>query len=430
MSTTLEACMLELSRQIGDFWTGTTTSAGAAGGTTIVDTSLSAKANDWIADAPQEMYDRITSGTYDEQERKISSLDNTTGTLTTLAHGGQIGSSVTYEVHRLFSASEKRRALIYAARKAFPYIFTEINDDSKTTGNWLRDGDLENGWTSSTVNSYWTASTSTMTKTTTAKYFKRGATSMKIDTAAGYVYQDWSLNDNLKLLRGKQVTFKAETWCDTASCLRLAIYDGTTTTYSSYHDGDSTWRDDADPLDVTATIDDEATDVSFRIYHASAAGTSYVDDLRVTGTGWDKVYIGDLGLYQNQPHTVEIQHDNYIQYEPWLRLHKYDVDSDGYLLLGNLSSDYRIRIKGIGVLDFLASGASSTSWSATIAIDSPQTDILIAEAVIYLYTQMIMPNYTSGEREQFLSMLQYWENELNNRRAKYMMIAPPTSARW
>jgi hypothetical protein len=418
--------MIELSKQIGDYWASTTTSSGSS--TTVIDTALSAKANDWISDAPQEMYDRITSGTYDNEERKISSLDNTTVTLTTLAHGGTIASAVTYEVHRLFNASEKRRALVYAAHRAFPDVFTEVKDTSLTIGNWLIDGDLENGWSSSSANSYWTASGSTITKTTTAKYFKRSATSMKIDTAAGYVYQDWSLNDDLKELRGKQVTFSAEVWCDTASCLRLAIYDGTDITYSDYHDGDSTWADE--PLDVTVTISETATDVAFRIYHAVAAGTSYVDDLRVTGPERDKLYIGNLGLAHNRPHMIEMQHDNYIQFEPWLRLHNYEIKSDGYLYLHEGEQDYRLRISGIGYLDFLASGASSTDWAATIAIDSPQTDILVAEAIVYLYTQMIMPNYTSGEREAFLPILQYWEKELDARKAKYGMFPPPATVRW
>jgi len=147
MSVTLESVMLELSRQIGDFWASAATSGGSS--TTIVDTALMAKANDWISDAPAEMHDRITSLTYDEEERKISSLDNSDGTLTTLAHGGTIATATTYEIHRMFSASEKRRALVYAARQGFPYIFERIIDESKTVGNWLRNGSVE-AWAVST----------------------------------------------------------------------------------------------------------------------------------------------------------------------------------------------------------------------------------------------------------------------------------------
>jgi len=413
--------MLELSRQTGDYWVSTTTSAGSS--EAIVDTAMIAKANDWISDAPQEMYDRITSGTYDEEERKISSLDNTTGTLTPLAHGGTIASGVTYEVHRLWSASEKRRALIYAARRSYPYLFNRIKDESKVSGNWLKDGSFE-VWTSSSALTHWTTSASTIAQTTTAGLFKHGNTSCKISTAAGYIEQTISNWDDLKKLAGKTVTFTAQGHCDAANCLRLAIYDGTTTTYSDYHDGDSGWTTNSDPLSVTATIQNSPTAVTFRIYHASAVGTSYVDDARVIGGINDKVYIGDLNLEQDAPHSVSAERSSYSNGEPWIRLHEYTVDNEGYLYISGLANGYTLRIEGIAPLDFLASGVSSTSWAATIDIDSPQTDILVAEAVMYLYIQMISPNYTSGERDTFAQMLQYWENELAERRAKFGMIAP------
>lgn len=60
MSTSLLSAEIELSKQLGDFWDSITTSAGAAGGTTLIDTELKAKANDWI---PDNAYDMLTSGT-------------------------------------------------------------------------------------------------------------------------------------------------------------------------------------------------------------------------------------------------------------------------------------------------------------------------------------------------------------------------------
>ena len=145
MATSLSALMTLLSKEMGDYWASTTTSSGST--TTVVDTALMAKENDWIGD---ECYDRITSGTYDEEEHKISSLDNSSGTLTVLAHGGTIASSVTYEVHRLFNASEKRRALVHAAKSSFPHLFKQVRDITKISGNWLKDGSLEI-WTSSSA---------------------------------------------------------------------------------------------------------------------------------------------------------------------------------------------------------------------------------------------------------------------------------------
>jgi len=422
MTTTLENCMTELSKQIGDYWASTSTSSGSS--TTIIDTALIAKANDWISDSPQEMYDRITSGTYDEEERKISSLSNTAGTLTTLAHGGTIASGVTYEIHRMFNASEKRRALIYAAKHAFPYIHSQIRDDSRTAGNWLRNGDVEI-WALTTVPDNFVADTLTCAENTTAPYYYRGSSSAKLSGSAGSLYQSNTQVPDLMDLAGKTVTFTAKVNSNTASDTRLSIYDGTTTTYSSYHDGDSV----VEKLTVTAIIADPPSSVKFSI-HRGASSTVYADDFIVTGPTRDKIYIGDLGLAQNYPHEIRQSLDTSINDEPWGILRKYNIGSDGYLYLDGGTRKYRLRIKGIGYLDFLASGASSTDWAATIAIDSPQTEILVAEAIIYLYTQLILPNFTPGTNDKFKDLMGYWMGELGNRQIKFGMKAPDATVKW
>ena len=161
MSTTLLNAEVALSKELADFWSSTTTSAGAAGGTTLVDTALKAKANDWITD---EAYDMVTESTYDGEERKISSLDNSSGTITVLAHGGQIASGIDYRIHRLFEASEKRRAIIAAAANVYPSCFAEIFDESLVSGNWLKDGSFER-WTTSSNLTDWTETTLTATQT-------------------------------------------------------------------------------------------------------------------------------------------------------------------------------------------------------------------------------------------------------------------------
>ncbi len=130
MSTSLYNCESSLSKDIGDYWRGTATGAGST--TTIVDTALCAKANDWITDDAYDYCEDMTGDTYNESERKISSLDNTTGTLTTLARAGAIGSGAIYRVHRLFNASDKRTALIHAAKTGFPHIHKPILDTTLT----------------------------------------------------------------------------------------------------------------------------------------------------------------------------------------------------------------------------------------------------------------------------------------------------------
>ena len=426
MSTTLEAAMQELSKQIGDYWAGTATSNGASDGTTIVDTALKAKANDWVETG--EAYDRITSGDYDNEERAISSLDNSTGTLTTLAHGGQVASAVTYEIHRLFSASDKREALIFAARHGFPSIFQEVWDESLVCGNWLKDGSFER-WTTASDLTDWTETTVTVTQNSSAPYRRHSLYSCKLDTAAGTLAQSISNFEDLQSLRGRNVTFTCQGWCDTASCLRLSINDGTTQTYSDYHAGDSAWTED-NPRDdgfyVSQYIAPNATQVTFTIHHLVAAGTSYVDDARAISDYRGRISIGYLWLAKNKPHSVYIEPSYYSTEEEWIRIRDYEVDPDGYLYIPtDYQSDRRLRIRGIGYLDFLVSGVSSSRWSATIALDSPQLDILVAEAALYLYAKSALPNLDTGDRREFANAYSFWQMKLTEAKSKFGMKAPP-----
>ena len=435
MTTSLEAANVLLSKELGDYWSSTTTGAGAA--TSLVDTALKAKANDWI-DGDREMYAIVREGTYDGLERKISSLNNSNGTLTILAYAGAPGTGIDYEVHRLFTPSEKRRALVHAAKAIYPHLFIEIRDETMVSGNWLKDGSFEI-WTSTSALTHWTKSLSTLTKTTSSPYYKHGATSCKIATAAGYIEQtitDW---DDLKRLAGKSATFSIQGWCDKASCLRISIYDGVNDiSYSNYHAGDSAWTQDEpnnDNMYVQHFIDYNPTEITFKIHHDVAAGTSYVDDARAIASIIDspRIFINDLNLVLNKPHQVLIEPRNYSKQEPWSLIHniKYD-QTNGYMYLpSGVAQDYRLRILGNKYLDFYdSSDAIGTDWDDTIALNTPQTEILVAQAAIYLCQQRIVPNYTSGESDRWAQALAYWQRELRERISRFGMTAPSATVSW
>ena len=429
MSTTLLAAEQELSKQIGDYWASTTTGAGTT--TTLVDSALMAKPNDWVTDEAYVMLEEEpTSAASIYDERKVSSLDNSTGTLTTLAFAEAPGTGIDYSLHRLFEASEKRRALVAAARRVFPSCFEEVWDESLVLGNWLKDGSFEI-WTSSSALTHWTTTTSTIAQTSASPYYKHGKYSCKISTAAGKIAQGITNFDDLKYLAGKTVTFSVQGWCDTASCLRIQIYDGTTTTTSDYHAGNSAWTENNDPMEIQVKIADNPSETTFRLLHDVAAGTSYVEDARVISDYRGRTYIGQLGLAQNRPHQIYIEPSDYSQEEDWIRVRGYKIDDSGYLYIPTIySSDYRLRIRGVGYLDFLASGVSSTAWTATIAIDLPQLDILIAQAALYLYTELALPNYETGTRAGYQQMIAFWKQELAERKAKFGMVSPGATVQW
>lgn len=424
MGTTLLAAEVALSKEIGDYWAGTTTSAGSS--TTVVDTALMAKANDWITD---EAYDFITSTTCQFEERKISTLVNTTGILTVLAHSGTgPGTAATYSLHRLFSPSEKNRALVSAAKNIFPSCFDTIWDESLVSGNWLKDGSFEM-WSNSTTLTYWTATTVTATQTTTSPYYKHGGVSCRLSGTAGTLRQGITNNDDLKRLAGKAVTLTVQAYSTTAT-LRASVYDGTTYTYTDYHAGNSAWTEDNDPLECVATISDNPTEITVTIHYAS--GTAYIDDARLISGDNGKIYIGGLGLVGNRPHQVLIESTNYSSAEPWILVRGINYDTTtGYMYLPTTySTNLRLRIRGIGLLDFYASGASSTAWTASIALDPPQLDILVAEAAYYLYSWMSLPNYETGTRTAAQQSLAFWSAEASKRKAKYGMRSPSATVHW
>ena len=284
MTTSILDAEIILSKQLGDYWSSVTTGTGSSA-TNIQDTALKAKANDWITDETYIMItDEDAENDTDEEERKATALDNSSGDLTVFDLSGDPGDGITYRIHRLFTASEKRRALVHSAKWCFPHIFKEIWDES------------------------------------------------------------------------------------------LAIDD---------------------------------------------------DDL------YKEIDISGLGLAKNLPHQIWQSSDKTDDGIAWYPIRDYTVDKDGNLWLHRGTCDYDLRIVGIGYLDFLdGDDVVGTDWEDTIDIDSPQTEILVAGAAVYLCNQMIVPNFTSGTSEGWKEALKYWQGEYRDRYTKFGMSPPNAMVSW
>ncbi len=279
MSSTMLTCLIALSKDMGNYYAGTTTGAGSA--TTLVDATLMGKANDWITDNTFVILTAEPAGNaniYDE--RKVSSLDNTTGTLTTLTFAAAPGTGITYILNRLFSPSEQNQALVQAAKSAYPFLHKPI-------------------------------------------------------------------------------------------------------------------------LDATLTI---------------TANAPTKD-------------ISSLGLAQNQPTKIEYCTNTTVTYPNWITIRDWRVTTAGILYLPENMPACTLRITGMGYLDFLLTGSVSTAWTAAIAVDEPQLQILLAEAAIYLYKQMA-GSYTAGGREYAIERTQYWLAERLKRINAYSMPLPPIRTVW
>ena len=119
------------SRFLNDHWSSTTTSAGTAGGTTLVDTLLGR----WGDRAVQDMYFRWTdaSGPTQYQFRRATNFTASSGTATLLpAFDAQVPTSGTYDMHR-YDPDDKFEALDVARIESNDVLFQEIHDDTTTT---------------------------------------------------------------------------------------------------------------------------------------------------------------------------------------------------------------------------------------------------------------------------------------------------------
>lgn len=133
--TTLTAARQLLSGMVGDLVTSTCQQGGASGAT-LIDTALKGEFGNQD-DACNNQWVILTSGAAAllGNERRISDFA-AAGTITPYTAFGaptQIPADTTYEIHKIWTPTQKRQALNWALRRAYPHIARNIVDDQITT---------------------------------------------------------------------------------------------------------------------------------------------------------------------------------------------------------------------------------------------------------------------------------------------------------
>ena len=240
MSLTRLQLRQKLSSEIGDRFDETTTSAGAADGSTLVCSALKSYPDDYFND----WWVIPTLGTYKGVTKRISDFTQASGTVTVYAAwAGQILTDLTFELHRQ-DPTLLNNYINSAIENAYPFFYDEVIDDNLITGNILPNSNFE-VWTAATNPDKWTKTANlTLTAETTTKWF--GAKSCKAVAAAAaqYMYTDQSQYPHLLDLEGHSINIyvHAQPTIASATSARIQIVtvdeDGTsTTTNSSYHTG-------------------------------------------------------------------------------------------------------------------------------------------------------------------------------------------------
>ena len=392
MSSTGDVLERGLSRFIGDHWGSATTSAGNAGGTTVVDTALQRMGDDgW-----RDYFVRLTSGSATLEIRKITDFTSSSGTVTVLpAFSAQVASGVTYQLHR-YDPATKFKCLDDARIRAYPdlgimrFIDTLTSDGISTAWDipsTVRRGPLQvleedpvsvqtewnflsNPFGNTTTD--WTASSATATIVTRIggdwqipKYDDQ-ATRVAVATATNGTYSqavaDMTNDATAALVAGRQVTFAAWVFCRTASRVSLKLVDDSTTTTGTAHGG-AGWE----LLTVTATMPTtNATTFTARFDVTNASGAIVY--------WWNRAW-----LYFGAADRVQ----NVYRYGVNKRIRRDDTTQKFYLE-APIARGRQMRLMGRDTLSALGTTAA-TQVTNTMEVDEEAAQVLYAEAARILF---------------------------------------------
>ena len=177
----------------------------------------------------------------------------------------------------------------------------------------------------------------------------------------------------------------------TSGEVKVALYDGTTQTASTdYHQGLG-WE----TLSVSATMPSAPSEVTARI----------INDGPTTAFAY---YIDSAILWSAQKRAAS----HYSLLLNWT------TDGTTLEFPYTISESYPIRVVGTG---HLSSGSADTD---TMELDDPQTELLYAQAAVYLYRQIL--SKSPGQAQQsYLQLLAYWEEQVKRLKSSVAMSSPP-----
>jgi len=419
MTTTYTALREGLSRLIGD-WLSVTGAATGCTTTALKSTALAEYGNSYFSDGGYFILG--PTGTSSAIEvRKVTSFVQSTylASIFTNYPFTTAPTSMACELHKI-NPDKKKKALNVAIKSLYSWLRQEVVDETIMTepnqieyavpstitdiqqifySTWPASdtSDTELGsnmsfdnWTASAPDD-WTASA----QVTTAQeddddFVLSGSYSCKATIAAsqtGTLYSD-SVSSPTDYA-GQRITFDMWVYCRTASRVKADIYDGSTTTQSSYHQGRGWER-----LSVSATMPTTPTALQGGISFASGttALTIYCDDAHL--------------MYRERKPT----------YEPY-PLYGWDVYNSVLYLPASIVKNRLITLKGTTYLSTVDAEADTTE------ADEPQVQLLYAEAARYLYQELI----STGPKEDITRHQQlagYYSGEVERLKRRVGKLIP------
>jgi len=413
-TTTLQTARREIGKYTTPWFRVRATTTNISGSATVIDTSLEGEGYH-EDDALNGFWFYLNSTNNAGVERLVEDHAGSAGSLT--IRGATLVAetdSRDFELHR-FSPTDVMDALNWSMNSEYQYIWKEVSDETLTTHanqtsfsvpssihdvdeiylerplgvdfdeNILKDyGDFE-GWDVSTYPNGSDAATNlTLSKASESdnvpvKYGDYGCKVVVAATTAGTHY--WTDQTTPANFSDVKTTYSEWIYASVADKIRIAIKDGTDSTYSDYHAGGGWER-----LAVTKTTESPCTALQAGIDVASTAAAA---------TFWR-----DNAIWTRTDRKCEHR---------WEKLYNWRVDNSVIRFPYNLPEDRALRLVGRIPLTALSSDTGTTE------VGEPEIQILYASAILYLYRQE-RARHTGKDRNQFDDDVMFWEGELEKMR--------------
>lgn len=110
-----------------------------------------------------------------------------------------------------------------------------------------------------------------------------------------YLKQNFSATPGLSTFQGNFVILRCWVYATAASRARISLYDGISTSYSSYHSGSSSWE----LLTVTKKISTVATEATAHLVVDTGDTSAYFDGASVIYSGTEEILNGSFDTWTN-----------------------------------------------------------------------------------------------------------------------------------
>lgn len=394
VTQTGEVLLTGFSDFIGDHETSVSTAAGAADGSSLVDTVIQELGQNSLED----WYVRLTDGAHDNEILRIAGNSGSTITFHSATSAGTaIASGTAYSLHR-YDPERKFDLLDRARVVSFPLLSKLVYDETVTGDGWGREiaipstilrgpvsvfGEVplstDHTWnflTSPQGDSLtgWTVAGGAATAALYAEVdhdlhvpkYDQNCTRIVVPDSQAVTYTqvvgDMETTITAPLAAGREMLYAKWVYCTLAARVTLNLIDDTGTVGSSPAHGGGGWE----LLTVAGTIDgDNATTLSVQLAISSGA---------VTNVFWNRSWL----MYGDKlPDFYHVEHGRYSV--------RRDGTTQEVLLRKPAPRKRQLRMVGRGLLSELGTATPQTS---TMELDELAAELLYAFAARELYREL------------------------------------------